>query len=121
MKSRGANGFPILPLLTLIGPYSKSAYIGIVPVLVRQHVLPILSKIKFFDYGKIKLQMTLYEISPLNHFGTFQIIRRYIKQRFLHYLSLYQDRTYRVDFNPKKTELMTLKLDYISSFVAPVK
>ena len=36
------------------------------------------------------------------------------------YQSLYQDRTYRVDFNPKKTELMTLKLDYISFFVASV-
>ena len=36
------------------------------------------------------------------------------------YLSLYQVRTYGVDFNPKKTEWMTLELDYIHYFVAPV-
>jgi len=43
------------------------------------------------------------------------------EKRNLTYQFLYQDRTYRVDFNPKKTELMTLELHFISYLVAPVK
>ena len=43
------------------------------------------------------------------------------EKRNLTYQFLYQDRTYRVDFNPKKTELMTLELHFISYLVAPVR
>ena len=46
-KSRGGNGFSIEPFMTLIGPLFKIGglrlFFGIVPVLIRQHVLPILN------------------------------------------------------------------------------